>query len=63
MRDGHMAQCESCIQIFKKRIKRKKKGKSKGKRNEETDSVRERREKKNFRERSSSFSLRFTEIM
>ena len=47
MKDGHMAQCESCIQILKKKDNKKKKGKSKGKRNEETDSVRERREKKN----------------
>ena len=64
MRDGHMAQCEPCIQIKKKkkRIKRKKNRKVKRKRKEETDSVREMREKKNFIERNSNFSLIFTKI-
>ena len=69
MRDGHMEQYEPCIQIKKekkekkerkKRIKRKRKVKRKVK--EETDSVCESEGEKNFRERSSSFSLRFTEI-
>ena len=47
------------IYIYKDK---KKKGKSKGKGKEETDSVRERREKKSFREINSSLSLRFTKI-
>ena len=46
----------------KENDKKKKKESQKGKRNEETDNVCERKEKKNFRERSSNFSLKFTEI-
>ena len=45
-----------------KKNDKKKKRKVKRKRNEEMDNVRESSEKMNFRERSSSFSLRFTEI-
>ena len=58
-----MAQCEPCVQIKKKkRIKRKKIRKVKRKKRRVGDGEVGVRGKKNYRERSSSFSIKFTVI-